>query len=103
MSKRLIRNLLAILEAEEEAAAEGSKSNHGTVSSFNNHGNGDQDFSHAKISSGAHSGDRHSKLYTTTNNYRGPSTVNNSGNFNGHGNGGFIDGDFNVPTRNHNY
>ncbi|KAJ1407733.1 putative insoluble matrix shell protein 4-like [Sesbania bispinosa] len=85
MSSRLIQNLIKLLEAEE-AAGEGSKStNYGTTGSFNNHGNGEQNFSRAKINSGAYSGDRN--RYRTSNNF-GDRTVNNSGTFNGHGNGG---------------
>ncbi|XP_061344831.1 uncharacterized protein LOC133290712 [Gastrolobium bilobum] len=95
-SSAVLRQLLALLEAEE--AAKGS--NNGTQNSFNNHGDGNQDFSNAKINSGAYSGDRN--RYRTTNNH-GRRTINNSGTFNGHGNGGFIDGDFDASTTNHNY
>ncbi|KAJ1380597.1 hypothetical protein SESBI_45875 [Sesbania bispinosa] len=100
MSSRLIQNLRQMLEAEE--ANEGSKSstNYGTTGSFNNSGNGGQNFSGAKINSGAYSGDRN--RHRTSNNFNGR-TVNNSGTFNGHGNGGFIDGDFDASTRNYNY
>ncbi|XP_004487766.1 uncharacterized protein [Cicer arietinum] len=99
MSSRLIKNLLAMLEAEE--AAEGSKSsNNGTSHAFNNHGNGEQNFSGAKINSGANSGDRN--RHRTNNNYHGR-TINNSGTVNGHGNGGFVDGNFDASTKNYKY
>jgi len=100
MSSRVIKTLIAMLEAEE--AAEASKStNHGTANSFNNHGNGDQNFSGAKINAGANSGDRNK--HRTTNSYGGR-TINNKGStFNGHGNGGFIDGNFDASTKNYNY
>lgn len=99
-SSRLIQNLLQQL-LEEEAAAEGSKTiNHGTTGSFNSHGNGHQNFSGAKINAGANSGDRN--RHRIANNYGGR-TINNSGTFNGHGNGGFIDGDFNASTTNYNH
>ncbi|KAJ1380599.1 putative insoluble matrix shell protein 4-like [Sesbania bispinosa] len=100
MSGRFIQNVIIIkLPKTEEAAGEGSKSTY-YAGSFNNHGNGEQNFSRAKINRGAYSGDRN--RYHTSNNY-GDHTVNNSGTFNGHENGGFIDGDFNASTTNHNY
>ncbi|MCH98935.1 hypothetical protein A2U01_0019944 [Trifolium medium] len=99
MSSRVLKNLIAMLEAEE--AAESSKSiNNGTANSFNNHGNGGQNFSGAKINSGANSGDRNK--YHTTNNNR-DRTINNRGNVIGHGNGGFIDGNFDASSKTYNY
>lgn len=52
MSNRLlqIQSLRKLLETEE-GADELFNSNHGTANSFNNHGNGKQDFSRAKINS----------------------------------------------------
>ncbi|KAL5097865.1 hypothetical protein RYX36_002192 [Vicia faba] len=86
MSSRVLKKLIAMLEAEE---AEASKSeNHGTSNAFNNHGGGDQNFSNAKINSGSNSGDRKKKI--TTNNH-GERTVNNSGTFHGNGNGGYTE------------
>ncbi|XP_057433874.1 abscisic acid and environmental stress-inducible protein-like [Lotus japonicus] len=147
MSSLRIQNLRQqLLEAEEAAARElEPKSNHGTSNSFNNHGGGGQNFSNAKINSGANSGDQDSygqdyfsdakinrganygdrygygqdyfsnnakinsgtnsadrNRYRTANNYGGRA-LNNGGTFNGHGNGGFIDGDFHAPTTNYNY
>ncbi|KAL5097861.1 hypothetical protein RYX36_002188 [Vicia faba] len=96
MSSRVMKNLLAMLEAEE---AEASKynNNHGTADAFNNHGGGNQNFSGARINSGANSGDR--KKYRTTNNVGGR-TVNNSGHFIGNGNGGYTEGNSDASTRN---
>lgn len=100
MSNQLLQSLRKLLETEE-GADELFNSNHGTANSFNNHGNGKQDFSRAKINSGANSGNRN--RYHTANNYGGR-TINNRGStFNGHGNGGFIDGDFNASTTNYNH
>ncbi|CAL5184284.1 unnamed protein product [Lathyrus oleraceus] len=97
MSSRVLKNLIAMLEAEEAEAAKSN--NHGTANAFSNHGSGDQNFSNAKINSGANSGDR--MKYRTTNN-RGGRTVNNSGVFNGNGNGGYTEGNFNASTTNYN-
>ncbi|KAK7412893.1 hypothetical protein VNO78_04619 [Psophocarpus tetragonolobus] len=96
MSSRLLKNILEMIEADE--AQKGSNSNRGTLNSFNNHGNGSQNFSGAKINSGTNSGDRNS--YRTSNHYGGR-TINNTGTFNGNGNGGFIDGGFNSSTTNY--
>lgn len=98
MSSRSIQDPAKPVEAEE--AAERSKTNNGTESSFNSYGNGNQNFSGAKINSGANSGDRN--RYRTANNYNGR-IINNNGKFNGHGNGGFIDGGFDASTTNYNY
>jgi hypothetical protein len=99
MSSRVLKNLIAMLEAEE--AAEASKSiNNGTSNSFNNHGNGGQNFSNAKIYSGANAGDRNKHRTTNNNNGR---TINNHGNVVGHGNGGFIDGNFDASSKTYNY
>ncbi|MQI72024.1 hypothetical protein EI017_25015 [Escherichia coli] len=65
MAARL-RNLIALLEAEE--AAEKANSN-GTVGSFNNYGNGNQSYTGSKINSGAYSGDGNS--HQTSNNFGG--------------------------------
>ncbi|KAA0872111.1 hypothetical protein EYC94_26075 [Enterobacter hormaechei] len=100
MSSRLIQSLMKLLEEEEEGAKEGSNyTNHGTAHAFNNRGNGNQDFSGAKINSGANSGDRN--RYRKTQSFGGR-TVNNKGTFNGHGNGSFIEGDFNASGTNYN-
>ncbi|KAK7332703.1 hypothetical protein VNO80_29458 [Phaseolus coccineus] len=72
--------------------------NDGTFESFNNHGNGNQNFSNAKINSGANSGDRN--RYNSSNHY-GERVINNSGTFNGNGNGGYIEGGFNSSTNNY--
>ncbi|KAL5097863.1 hypothetical protein RYX36_002190 [Vicia faba] len=96
MSSRVLKNLIAMLEAEEAEAAKSN--NHGTADAFSNHGSGNQDFSRARINSGANSGDR--MKYHTTNN-RGGRTVNNSGHFIGNGNGGYTEGDFNASTINY--
>ncbi|CAK8531571.1 unnamed protein product [Lathyrus sativus] len=95
MSSRVLKNLIAMLEAEEAEAAKSN--NHGTADAFSNHGSGDQNFSNAKINSGANSGDR---IKRRTTNNRGGRTVNNSGNFHGNGNGGYTQGDFNASTSN---
>ncbi|XP_050871243.1 uncharacterized protein LOC127074025 [Lathyrus oleraceus] len=98
MSSRVMKNLLAMLEAEE---AEASKyENHGTANAFNNSGGGNQDFSGARINSGANSGDR--KKYRTTNNVGGR-TVNNSGTFHGNGNGGYTEGNSDASTKNYKF
>ncbi|KOM29143.1 hypothetical protein LR48_Vigan635s006800 [Vigna angularis] len=75
-------------------------SNNGTSNSFNNHGSGNQNFSNAKINSGAYSGDRN--RYNNSKHY-GERVINNSGTFNGNGNGGFIEGGFNSSTSNYYY
>ncbi len=81
MASRLVRNLLAILETEEAA-----KGNNGTVNSFNNHGNGNQDFSRSKINSGAYSGDGN-RHYTSNNNGGRAINDNSTGASCGYGNG----------------
>ncbi|KAK7303693.1 hypothetical protein RJT34_14606 [Clitoria ternatea] len=94
MSSRLMRNIMELIEAEEA----GKGTNHGTANSFNNHGNGNQNFSGAKINSGSHAGDRN--RYNTSNQFGGRA-VHNSGTFNGNGNGSFIEGGFDSSTRNY--
>jgi len=89
-------NYFDLLEAELAA----KWSNNGTSNSFNNHGSGSQNFSNAKINSGAYAGDRN--RYNTSNHY-GERVINNSGTFNGNGNGGFIEGGFNSSTSNYYY
>ncbi|CAJ1963208.1 unnamed protein product [Sphenostylis stenocarpa] len=84
MSNRLMKNILELLEAEQ--ASRGS--NNGTLNSFNNHGGGNQNFSNAKINSGAYAGDRN--RYNSSKHY-GERVINNSGTFNGNGNGGYIE------------
>ncbi|XP_058727990.1 uncharacterized protein LOC131599734 [Vicia villosa] len=96
MSSRVLKNLIAMLEAEEAEAAKSN--NHGTAHAFNNNGGGNQNFSGAKINSGANSGDR--KKYRTTNNHGGRA-INNSGVFNGNGNGGITEGNFDASTINY--
>ncbi|RDY05057.1 hypothetical protein CR513_11142, partial [Mucuna pruriens] len=88
--------ILAMIEAEEAAGKGGSSDNYGTSGSFNNHG-GPQDFSNAAINSGQNSGNRN--RYHTSN-HHGERTVNNSGNFHGNGNSGFVEGGFDASTRN---
>ncbi|KAF1890625.1 hypothetical protein Lal_00013220 [Lupinus albus] len=73
--------------------------NYGTSGSFNNHG-GDQNFSGSRINSGANSGDRYNRQ---TYDNHGGSSVNNSGTFNGNGNGANIAGNFDASTWNHRY
>ncbi|XP_058727987.1 hyphally regulated cell wall protein 3-like [Vicia villosa] len=97
MSSRVMKNLLAMLEAEE---AEAYTTNNGTANAFNNHGGGDQNFSGANINSGANSGDR--KKFRTTNNL-GDRTVNNSGTFHGNGNGGYTEGNSDASTKNYKF
>ncbi|KOM53014.1 hypothetical protein LR48_Vigan09g167300 [Vigna angularis] len=72
--------------------------NDGTSDSFNNVGGGNQNFSNAKINSGANSGDRN--RYDNSNHY-GERVIHNSGTFNGNGNGGYIEGGFNSSTNNY--
>ncbi|CAK8531577.1 unnamed protein product [Lathyrus sativus] len=115
MSSRVMKNLLAMLEAEEAEALKSN--NHGTANAFNNHGTasaipynnhgtanafnnngGNQNFSGARINSGANSGDR--KKYRTTNNVGGR-TINNSGTFRGNGNGGYTEGNSDASTLNY--
>ncbi|XP_027331777.1 putative uncharacterized protein DDB_G0286901 [Abrus precatorius] len=104
MSSRLMRQILELMQAEEAAkgsinyGTSGSYNNHGTSNSFNNSAGGDQDFSNARINSGANSGDRTS--YRHSNHYGGR-TINNSGNFRGNGNAGFVEGGFNASTNNY--
>ncbi|TKY72514.1 hypothetical protein E2542_SST01255 [Spatholobus suberectus] len=95
----LMKRILEMVEAEQ--AGKGSNhggSNYGTSSSFNNHGNGAQDFSGAMINSGYNTGNRNSHH---TSNHHGDRVINNSGNFHGNGNGGFIEGGFDSSTRNY--
>ena len=94
MSARL-RKLLAELEAEE--AAEKSKGGN----SFVNDGNGNQCYAGPNTNSGAYSGIGNS--HRTNNNYGSGPAINNSGNFTGHGNGGFSDGNFDASTRNYRF
>nr|ABF66655.1 cold-induced PsAD2-like protein [Ammopiptanthus mongolicus] len=94
LNSRALRNLLAAMEAEEAA----EKASNGTTSSFNNYGNGNQSHTDTKINSGAYSGDGNSHH---TYNKHGGSDINNSGTFNGHGNGGFIGGNFDASSRNY--
>ncbi|CAL5184290.1 unnamed protein product [Lathyrus oleraceus] len=98
MSSRVMKNLLAMLEAEEAEAPK--YENYGTANAFNNRGGGNQDFSGARINSGANSGDR--KKYRTTNNVGGR-TVNNSGTFHGNGNGGYTEGNSDASTKNYKF
>ncbi|CAL5184286.1 unnamed protein product [Lathyrus oleraceus] len=97
MSSHVLKNLIAMLEAEEAEAAKSN--NHGTAHAFNNHGGGNQNFSGAKINSGSNAGDR--KKYRTTNNH-GNRTINNRGTFHGNGNGGYTEGNFDASTTNYN-
>ncbi|CAK8531576.1 unnamed protein product [Lathyrus sativus] len=135
MSSRVMKNLLAMLEAEEAEAWKSSNlgtatafnyhdtasanpynnhgtanafnnydtasanpyTNHGTANAFNNHG-WNQNFSSARINSGANSWDR--KKYRTTHNVGGR-TVNNSGTFHGNGNGGYTERNSEVSTINY--
>ena len=72
-----------------EAEKEGSKSsNDANAKLFNNHANRD-----AKINIGAKPGDR--KKNRKFDNREGVQ-INNKGNFNGDGNGGVVNGDFNI-------
>ncbi|CAJ1963220.1 unnamed protein product [Sphenostylis stenocarpa] len=85
------RNISGMMEADLAAQ------NNGTSDSFNNHGSGHQNFSNSKINSGAYAGDRN--WYDSSQHYGG-NTLNNSGIFNGNGNGGSIQGGFNSTTSN---
>ena len=89
-----LRNLLAALEAEE--AAQKSK---GKVNTYTNHGDGFQNITGTKTNSGAYSGD--GNTHHATNNYGGGPAIYYCGNFQGHGNGGFIGGNFDASTRNY--
>ncbi|OIV95929.1 hypothetical protein TanjilG_27033 [Lupinus angustifolius] len=96
MNVHALRKLLAAMEAEEA----GQKStNHGTQDSFNNYG-GHQNYSGSRINSGANSGDRYN--HQSYDNHGG-SAINNTGTFNGNGNGGNIGGNFDASTRNYRY
>ncbi|KAK7329547.1 hypothetical protein VNO77_23717 [Canavalia gladiata] len=95
-SSGLMRRILELMEAEE--AAKGYYGNYGTSNSFNNIGNGNQDFSGARINGGAYSGDRN--RYRNSHHYDGR-YIENSGTFLGNGNGGFIHGGFDSSTRNY--
>ncbi|KAE9594909.1 hypothetical protein Lal_00013295 [Lupinus albus] len=94
MNIHALKNLLAKMEAQEEAerssnygAAGSFNNNHGNSNGYgNNNGYGNHPFSGSKINNGAQ---------------RGNGAINNSGTFNGHGNGGNISGDFNASTRNY--
>ncbi|BAT87804.1 uncharacterized protein LOC124826267 [Vigna umbellata] len=90
----LMQRIMAMIEAEQ--AAKGS--NKGSSNSFNNHGSGPQDFGGATINSGQYAGNRnrfkHSEHY-------GEKILNNSGTFNGNGNGGSIQGGFKAETTNY--
>ncbi|CAL0300962.1 unnamed protein product [Lupinus luteus] len=95
MRVHAVRMLLATMEAEEA----GKKSiNHGTADSFNNYGGGHQNYSGSRINSGANSGDRYNNQSCDN---HGGSAINNTGAFNGHGNGGNIGGNFDASTRNY--
>ncbi|KAK7329543.1 hypothetical protein VNO77_23713 [Canavalia gladiata] len=94
MSSRLVKNILEIVQAEE--AARGNY--YGTSNSFNNHGNGNQDFSRSRINGGVYSGD-HNRNRTSY--HHGGRYIENSGAFHGNGNGGFIEGGFDSSTRNY--
>ncbi|CAL0300961.1 unnamed protein product [Lupinus luteus] len=97
MNIHALRKLLAAMEAEEA----GHKSiNHGTSGSFNNYGGGGQNYSGSRINSGANSGDRYN--HQSYDNHGG-SSINNSGTFNGNGNGANIAGNFDATTWNHRY
>ncbi|RDY01955.1 hypothetical protein CR513_14658, partial [Mucuna pruriens] len=52
-----------------------------------------------KTNSGVCSGD--GNTHHTSNNYGNGPAINNSGNFHGHGNGGFVGGNFDASTRNY--
>ncbi|KAK7246278.1 hypothetical protein RIF29_41140 [Crotalaria pallida] len=78
--------------------AAGKSNDSGTANAFNNHGNGDMDYSGAMIDSGANSGNRYNRCIRD--NY-GKNEINNSGTFHGNGNGGNIGGDFNASTTNY--
>lgn len=101
-SPSLMKRILEMIEAEQ--AGKGSyygAPNYGTSNSFNNQGNGNQDFSGASINSGNHVGNRN---WYRTSNHQGERVINNNGNFHGNGNGGFIEGgrvDFDSSTRNY--
>ncbi|KAK7246282.1 hypothetical protein RIF29_41144 [Crotalaria pallida] len=102
MNIHALRKLLAAMEAEEAAMeaeeAAGKSTNHGTADSFNNYGDGNQNYSNSRINSGANSGDRYNRR---TYNNHGDNAINNSGTFYGNGNGGNIGGNFDASTKNY--
>ncbi|ESW19344.1 hypothetical protein PHAVU_006G116600 [Phaseolus vulgaris] len=91
----LMQRIMDMIRAEQ--AAKGG-SNNGTSNAFNNHGSGGQDFGGATINSGQGAGNRnrfnHSEHY-------GGKVMNNTGTFNGNGNGGTIEGGFDSSTNNY--
>ncbi|CAJ1963216.1 unnamed protein product [Sphenostylis stenocarpa] len=89
----LMQRIMEMIQAEQ---AKGSKNN-GTSNSFNNHGSGPQDFKGATINSGQYAGDR--SRYDLSEHYD-EQVLNNTGTFNGNGNGGSIKGGFNASTTN---
>ncbi|KAK7332706.1 hypothetical protein VNO80_29461 [Phaseolus coccineus] len=95
----LMQRIMELIRAEQ-AAKGGSKggSNNGTSDAFNNYGSGPQEFGGATINSGQGAGNRnrfkHSEHY-------GGKVMNNSGTFNGNGNGGTIEGGFDSSTNNY--
>ncbi|CAJ1963212.1 unnamed protein product [Sphenostylis stenocarpa] len=100
----LMQRIMEMIQAEQ--AAKGSNSfnngffpqNNGTSNSFNNHGSGPQDFKGATINSGQYAGNRNK---VRASNHYGGRVINNSGTFNGNGNGGYIEGGFNSSTNNY--
>ncbi|CAJ1963218.1 unnamed protein product [Sphenostylis stenocarpa] len=90
----LMQRIMEMIQAEQ--AAKGS--NNGTSNSFNNHASGRQDFGGATINSGQHAGDR--SRYDFSAHYD-EQVLNNTGTFNGNGNGGSIKGGFDASTRNY--
>jgi len=89
----LMQRIMEMIQAEQ--AARGF--NNGSSNSFSNHGAGRQDFGGATINSGQYAGNRN--RYNHSEHY-GESVLNNSGTFNGNGNGGSIQGGFNASTNN---
>ncbi|KAG4990421.1 hypothetical protein JHK82_023924 [Glycine max] len=88
----MMQRTLELVQADQ--AAKGS--NYGTSNSFNQHGNGNQNFSGATINSGNDAGNRN--RYHTSNHYN-EHVLNNTGVFNGNGNGGHIEGGFHSSKR----
>ena len=72
--------------------------NNGTSESFNNFRSGPQDFKGTNINSGQYAGDRSSYDYSE---HYDENVLDNSGTFNGNGNGGSIGGGFIVSTNNY--
>ncbi|XP_014491536.1 uncharacterized protein LOC106754098 [Vigna radiata var. radiata] len=88
-----MQRIMEMIQAEQ--AAKGYNS--GSSNSFNNHGSGPQDFGGATINSGQYAGNRN--RFTHSEHYD-EQILNNSGTFNGNGNGGTIQGGFKAASRN---